>query len=89
MKSITKKADIKIEHILELSKKKGNTDKIFIEFIKHHAEEIEELYNKGDKHYAVETGDMIILCIELLKNNNINIDDILKKCYGRFEDKLK
>lgn len=89
MQSLTKESIEKINNLVSLSIKKGNTSQTFIDFIKHHAIEIEELFKKQNPHFAIETGDLIILCMEFLKYNNKNPDEILEKCYKRFENKLK
>lgn len=59
-----------------------------IELIKEHAEEIESLYNSDNSHYLTETGDLILLCFELLLENNSSINGILLQCLKRFETKL-
>jgi NTP pyrophosphatase (non-canonical NTP hydrolase) len=89
MQSLTKESNEKINRLVSLSIKKGNTDQTFIDFIKHHAIEIEELFKAKNSHYAIETGDLIILCLEFLKYNNKDPNEILEKCYKRFENKLK
>ncbi|RLF41501.1 MAG: hypothetical protein DRN12_03125 [Thermoplasmata archaeon] len=78
-----------LEEIIDLSKKVNgeDRDKIF-SMIHEHIEEIHELYSKGDKHWAVETGDLIILCLELLLFEDKDIDGILSKCISRFKTKL-
>lgn len=43
---------------------------------------------KGDAHYLVETGDLIILCLEILIENNQSPDRILSRCYDRYKKKL-
>jgi len=53
-----------------------------------HPEEIKELYDKKDKHYLIETGDLIVLCLELIKEAKQSPDDILFKCYPRFHKKI-
>lgn len=82
---------IKAIHQLSLDyntrQSKQHSGKI-LELIRHHIAEIEELRNKGDKHYLIETGDLIILCFELLLDNDQSIDDVLLKCFERYENKL-
>jgi hypothetical protein len=55
---------------------------------KHHTIEIDQQYHEKDDHWAVETGDLIILCMELLMLENKNINEILTKCLPRFQFKL-
>lgn len=68
----------KIEGIMELSKKlENNPDKI-IEMMQHHASEIKELYNNNNKHFAIETGDLIILSIQLLMMEGYSVKTIME-----------
>lgn len=59
-----------------------------LEMISHHADEINALYKKGNTHYVVETGDLVVLCMELIKEAKHSPDKVLNKCYGRFRRKL-
>jgi hypothetical protein len=59
-----------------------------LEMIKEHADEITGLHAKQDKHYLVETGDLIVLCLELIKEAKQSPDAVLFKCYPRFHKKL-
>lgn len=78
-----------LEEIVNLSRKVNGEDreKIF-SMINEHIEEIYTLYHERDKHWAVETGDLIILCLELLLLENKDIDEILSRCSLRFKTKL-
>jgi hypothetical protein len=51
-------------------------------------DEIKELHGKKNKHYIIETGDLIVLCLELIKEARRSPDDVLFKCYPRFHKKL-
>ncbi len=53
-----------------------------------HAAEIEALWAAGNRHFLVETGDLIILCLELLLEHEASMDDILRTCFDRYEKKL-
>ena len=64
-----------------------HTDKL-LTLIRDHSEEIKELHQENNLHYLTETGDLIILCFELLLEAGVCIDDILIKCFGRYETKL-
>ena len=79
----------KIQQITQLSMKVNNDDKQKIfSMIKDHADEIKELYNDCNDHWAIETADLIVLCYELLISENKNIDDIFPRCLPRFDKKL-
>ena len=60
-----------------------------LQLIKEHIKEIEERYKKNDKHWTIETADLIILCYELLILENKDIDEIFNKCLPRYDVKLK
>lgn len=79
----------RIERIITNSKEVGNSEKDIIDMIYHHAEEIKELYEKNDKHFSVETGDLIILALELLIKQGYDAESIIENCYDRFDKKLK
>lgn len=79
----------KIQQITILSMKVNNNDRQkLIDMIKHHSEEIEELYQNHNDHWAIETADLIILCFELLMVDRQNIDDIFTQALPRFDKKL-
>ena len=80
----------KIKEITELSNKinKNDNHKI-LEMMKAHVEEIEELYNDKNEHWAIETADLIVLCYELLLLENNDIDNVFSRCLPRFDVKLK
>ncbi len=59
-----------------------------LELMRKHIDEIEELFASKDKHALVETGDLIILCFEILLEHGASIDEIVEKCFGRYERKL-
>ncbi|MBD3296640.1 MAG: hypothetical protein GF392_04670 [Candidatus Omnitrophica bacterium] len=65
----------------------AHADKL-IEMIKEHALEIEELLELKDPHCAIETGDMIVLCLELLIEKGADPDEVMRECYKRFRYKL-
>jgi hypothetical protein len=56
--------------------------------VKKHAAEIKELYSGGDPHFVVETGDLLILCLELIIEAGASPDRVMAKCYGRYRKKL-
>ena len=59
-----------------------------LDMMKEHVTEIKWRYGLDDKHYLVETGDLIIICLNLIKQSKQSPDRILNKCYGRFHKKL-
>ena len=68
--------------------KKRNHPNVLLSLAKEHTDEINQLYISKNKHYIVETGDLIILCLELLKESQADADVILDKCYKRCFRKL-
>jgi len=80
----------KLIEISNLSDKINKQDKTkIIKLIKEHAKEIEELYNKNDEHWTIETADLIILCYEFLILEKKDIDKVFNKCLPRYDVKLK
>jgi len=69
------------------SGKVSHRDKI-LSMIKAHAAEIEELSAAADRRHLIETGDLIILCCELILEAEESVDETLLKCFDRFESKL-
>ena len=59
-----------------------------LELMRKHVDEIEELVTLKDSHYLIETGDLLILCFELLLEGGAGIDEVAEKCFGRYERKL-
>ena len=60
-----------------------------LDLMRKHIDEIETLARAGDPHYLVETGDLLILCYELLLESGASIDEVTLKCFERYEKKLK
>lgn len=80
----------KLKEISNLSDKINKQDKgKILQLMEEHIKEVEELYNKKDEHWTIETADLIILCYELLILENKNIDDVFNKCIPRYDIKLK
>lgn len=80
----------KIKAITEYSKKVNGDDKRkILKMMAEHIDEIKELYNQQNDHWAIETADLIVLSYELLLLENKDIDTIFSKCLPRFEAKLK
>ncbi len=90
MKTLQPEFKNKIQQITKLSMKVNSDDKHkILSMIQDHAEEIQELYNKGNDHWAVETADLIVLCFELLISEHKDIDDVFTRCLPRFDKKLE
>lgn len=91
--SLTPYAAKEIKTIHSYSKhynKLGKKDHIIalLELADKHVEEIFQLYKKRDKHYVIETGDLLILCFEIIKEAKCSANVVLAKCYKRYRDKL-
>ena len=91
---ITKKAVAWLRNIHQLSKKcngrsKGRHLAKLLELTEKHIDEILFLYKKKDPHYLVETGDLLILCFEILIENKQDVHGVMELCFKRYEDKLK
>ena len=65
-----------------------NHSLVLLELMAEHVDEIRQRHSKGDKHYLIETGDLLILCLELIKESKSCPDVILSRCYGRYHKKL-
>ena len=78
----------KIKQILKLSRKLGTDSNKLIDMMKRHTHEIKELYDSKNNHFAVETGDLIILSLQLLMIEGYSIEEIMGKCYDRFDKKF-
>ncbi len=63
-------------------------DQRLLDMVRHHAEEIRDLHRQKDPHYLTETGDLIVLCCELLLEGRAPVDQTLLRCLERFEQKL-
>ena len=92
-KSLTQHAKKNLSEVHALSRryngKAGDHARKLIALVKKHAQEIEELHGRRDPHYAVEVGDLLILCHELLLEEGRDADAVLEKCYRRYKEKLK
>lgn len=59
-----------------------------LEMLSGHAVEIRDLQRRGDRHYLVETGDLAVLCLEIMLEARRDPEALLEECFGRFEKKL-
>lgn len=84
---------MRIKEIHHLSQKfnamvnKPHQDRL-LELMHKHIDEITELAENKNPHYLIETGDLLILCFELLLEGKADIDEVTEKCFGRYERKL-
>jgi hypothetical protein len=91
-RSLTSYSENKMKRIHSLSSVKnsnGSHAEKILDMIREHAQEISELFYSGDDHYITETGDLLVLCIELIMESRSDANRILDKCYRRFEEKLE
>lgn len=90
---LTEHAQKRIQAIHRLSKQynenadRSHEDKL-LELMRKHMDEIEELARKGDQHFLTETGDLAVLCFELLLEHEKGLDETLSHCFERYENKL-
>ena len=59
-----------------------------LDLMDRHAKEIPELYKKKDRHYLTETGDLMVLCCEILLEGRVSADAVMLRCFKRYEKKL-
>lgn len=67
---------------------KKNHTRVLLDLMQAHVKEIKQRYARGDKHFIIETGDLLILCFELIIEARHTPDIILSKCYRRYNKKL-
>ena len=68
---------------------KKDHEQALLKMMQEHIKEIKARHAKGDEHYLIETGDLIVLCLELIKEAKASVDETLFKCYPRFHNKLQ
>lgn len=92
-RSLTQHAAKEIAEIHALSKdyngSGGDHRAVLLELVSEHAQEIEQLYALKDQHADIETGDLLVLCLELLLESGKDPDEIIEKCYRRYKEKLQ
>lgn len=92
-KSLTKHANMQLKNIHRLSRRYNkllhrNHVETLLTLMKEHITEIQQRYKRSDEHYIVETGDLVILCLELLTETKVSLDKVLSECYKRYHKKL-
>ena len=65
-----------------------NHARALLDMMQEHVDEINGRHGKGDRHYLIETGDLIVLGLELIKEAKRSPDAVFLKCYPRFHKKL-
>ncbi len=91
---ITSSALKRLEGIHQLSKRYNGPSRQkhlrkLLSLVKEHSREIDMLFCKKDSHYLIETGDLLVLCLEILLEEKRNIHQAAEQCFGRYEKKLK
>ena len=92
-KLFTSFAQRQIEKIHKKSKrynkliKKRHSD-VLLELMEKHISEICILHKEKDDHYIVETGDLFILCLELIKEAGKSLDAFFTTSIARYHKKL-
>ncbi|MCP4650818.1 MAG: hypothetical protein GY853_12180 [PVC group bacterium] len=73
----------------ELNQSRGKDhNQVLFKLVHEHAEEIQQLHAESNPHYIIETGDLLILCLELIKEAGANSDEVMAECYKRYHKKL-
>jgi ribosomal silencing factor RsfS len=89
---ISKDSIDKIKSINELSLKLHGSKEKHMEYVlksmQHHAEEINDLFKKGNPHWSVETGDLMIHCMCMLVLNGYDLNEMFETCRKRFLKKV-
>ena len=91
--SLTKSAVTEIKSIHEKSRLLNSSGKIkhaevLLELMREHIREVGELVRGHNPHFLVETGDLAVLCLELMLESGVSPDEMLDKCYQRYHKKL-
>jgi hypothetical protein len=90
--SLTAYARKNIREIHALSEKyngkRGKHAEKLLSLVREHAREITKLHIKKDPHFLIETGDLMVLCLELLAERKGDADGVMEKCYERYKKKL-
>lgn len=90
---LTKRALMRLKTIHQMSKQCNGLSKTkhlrkLLSLAQKHIDEILLLKQYHNPHYLVETGDLLILCFEILLENNKNLDHMMEQCFSRYEHKL-
>lgn len=92
-RSFTKYSRESIKRIHALSSeyngRGGKHAEKLLSLVREHAREITSLHASGDGHFVTETGDLLILCLELILDKGEDPDAVIELCYSRYHSKLK
>jgi hypothetical protein len=62
--------------------------KRLLTLMRHHIDEIETLFKQKNPHALVETGDLVVLCLEMLLEHGASLDEMTSRCFDRYDKKL-
>jgi len=90
---LTRKSLSRLKAIHALSRKYNGPAKqkhlsTLLSLAEKHIDEILLLRKHHNPHYLVEVGDLLVLCFEILLENDQDADDLMTECFGRYEQKL-
>ena len=91
--SLTNEAIARLEGIHKMSAlynagDNGCHNEKLLQLLKYHVVEIEGLFREKDPHYLTETGDLAVLCFELLLEGGVSVNEVMARCFMRYEKKL-
>jgi len=91
MQCLSEDFSAQLQTLTELSSHKNGDahSQKLLEMISSHSKEIQELYFAHNPHFALETADLLILCLELLIEEGYDIDETITKALPRFYNKLQ
>ncbi|MCM8769133.1 MAG: hypothetical protein NC911_05595, partial [Candidatus Omnitrophica bacterium] len=89
----TKKALKKLSLIHQLSQQynaagKLNHRQVLLRLLEEHCQEILSLFQANNPHALVETGDLLVLCLELMIEEGVCPDKLVATCFTRYRRKL-
>ena len=73
---------------IRANKTRSKLDEYTLKSMRHHAIEIKQLYLTKNPHWAVETGDLMVHCMKMLRLHGFDLSKMFTKACGRFEKKL-
>ncbi|MCX7705744.1 MAG: hypothetical protein N2115_05750 [bacterium] len=77
----------KIHNLSSIVNAENHREKL-LQLARKHIDEIEQLYRKKSSHADIETGDLAILCFELILESGRNPGEVLEHCFDRYEKRL-
>ncbi|HOJ39961.1 MAG TPA: hypothetical protein PK644_05800 [bacterium] len=90
---LTRTALKKLSRIHLLSRKYNASGKrdhrsVLLKLLRKHCQEILLLFKKNKPHAIVETGDLLVLCLELMVEEGVSPDAVVATCFERYDRKL-